>query len=228
MYPTCSLYPTDIANSLRYDLNKCASILENAGVADYNEDGWREYMSGVPVSFRLRFIVCNDSSAKVGVANKFAADMEKIGVRVDVLPLVWDDYIKALEEGEFDMYYGEIRLRNDFDLTELFDPDSGMDKKTEIWHGINYSRSKDTSYADYINAYLASSDRTVAVNYATLCNYIAQESLLIPLGFENQQLISHRGICQGLNPNYGNPLYDFQNWTIDLSYTNTKKAKGGN
>ena len=228
MYPTCSLYPADIANSLRYDLDKCASILENAGVADYNEDGWREYMSGVPVAFRLRFIVCNDSSAKVGVANKFAADMEKIGVRVDVQPLVWDDYIKALEEGEFDMYYGEIRLRNDFDLTELFDPDSGLDKKTEIWHGINYSRSKDTSYADYINAYLASSDRTVAGNYATLCNYIAQESLLIPLGFENQQLISHRGICQGLNPNYGNPLYDFQNWTIDLSYTNTKKAKGGN
>ena len=126
------------------------------------------------------------------------------------------------------MYYGEIRLRNDFDLTELFDPDSGMDKKTEIWHGINYSRSKDTSYADYINAYLASSDRTVAGNYSALCNYVAQESLLIPLGFENQQLISHRGICQGLNPNYGNPLYDFQNWTIDLSYTNTRKAKGGN
>jgi ABC-type transport system substrate-binding protein len=165
-----------------------------------------EYMSGSALDFEVVFIVCSDSSAKTGVARKFQSDMESIGVRVDVQELTWDDYLLALEEGNFDMYYGEVKLRNNFDVTELLDVDSEL----------NFSRSRDTAYVQYINNYLASSDSQRGAIFKQLCDYIANTGALISIGFESQQIIVHRGVVKGLDANIGNPMYNFENWEILL------------
>jgi hypothetical protein len=41
-------------------------------------------------------------------------------------------------------------------------------------------------------------------------------SSLVVIGFEKQQIITRRGVCRGIDPNYGNPLYGFANWEIIL------------
>lgn len=101
-------------------------MLENSGIKDYDGDGKLEYMSGSAQKIELKFIVCSDSSAKTGVVRKFASDMETLGLTVNVQELTWENYIQALEDGDFDMYYGEVKLRNNFDVTELLDPDSDL------------------------------------------------------------------------------------------------------
>lgn len=208
MYPTCAEYPTELANSLDYNLELCKAVLENMGIQDYDDDGLLEYMSGSAQEIELSLIVCSDSSVKAGVARRFQEDMASIGLTVNVRELTWDEYQTALEEGEFDMYYAEIRLRNDFDLTELFDPDDDL----------NYSRSKSTSYETLINNYLSAPDTTRAAMYLQLCQYLTTEDGgLVSIGFENQQLILRRRTVKGADPNYGNPLYDFENWEITLT-----------
>ena len=132
--------------------------------------------------------------------------MESIGLKVTVRELTWDEYLTALEEGDFDMYYGEVKLRNNFDLTELLDPDSDL----------NYSRSMDTGYVAMINNYLSCAAAQRSAVYKQLCDYINANGALISIGFEDQQLIVHRGVIRGLAPNAGNPLYDFQHWEIML------------
>lgn len=217
MYPTCADYPQQMADGLKYDLETCRTILENAGVKDYDDDGLLEYMSGSPQEISLTFVVCSDSSAKGGVVNRFAEDMQSIGLTVDVQELTWSNYMTALENGEFDMYYGEIKLRNNFDLTELLQVRNDDEKKGNTATNRNYTNSKDTSYETYINAYLAAGDAGRAMAYQTLCDYITKSTgSLITIGFEKQQIISHRGVIKGINANIGNPLYDFANWTIDL------------
>ena len=67
-----------------------------------------------------------------------------------------------------------------------------------------------------VNQYLASGDLQRAAAYELLCDYIAGTGSLISIGFETHQTVSHRGVIKGLNPNFGNPLYDFQNWEIML------------
>lgn len=213
MYPTCSLYPTSYANSLNYNLQTVKAIFDNAGLKDYDEDGKLEYLNaGNKVS--LKFIVCSDSSAKAGVAEKFAEDMEKLGLTIDVQEVTWDEYKTALLEGDFDMYYGEVKLRNNFDVTELLQ--RRPEDADEYSKNLNFSRSKDDSYVDYINRYLAASSFEKASSYKALCEYIVSTGGLITIGFEKQQVITHRGVCRGLNPNAGNPFYDFVNWTINL------------
>ncbi len=206
MHPACEDYPAEYAATLGYNLELCRVVLENAGIRDYDDDGMLEYMSGSAQDIDVNFIVCSDSSAKTGVVRRFASDMASIGLKVTVRELTWDEYLTALEEGDFDMYYGEVKLRNNFDLTELLDPDSSL----------NYSRSIDTGYVAMINNYLSCSASQRSAVYQQLCEYINTNGALIAIGFEDQQLIVHRGVIRGLNPNLGSPFFDFQNWEIML------------
>jgi ABC-type transport system substrate-binding protein len=179
-------------------------------------------MSGVG-DLTFTMILCSDSSAKAGMAQKFAQDMRTIGIQVKIYELAWEEYLKALEEGEleisenrtvdYDMYYAEVKLRNDFDMTELLQVRDEDNEKTNI----NFTNSHDSSYETYINNYLAATDAARATAYYAFCYYLSQNATIIPLGFEKQQIITHRGVIKGVDANAGNPLYDFRNWEIDLS-----------
>ena len=114
---------------------------------------------------------------------------------------------------KYDMYYAEVKLRNDFDMTEILQV---RDKDNEGTN-INFTRSQDRSYETYINNYLSAADAGRATAYYAFCYYLSNNATIIPLGFEKQQIITHRGVVKGVDANAGNPLYDFANWEIDLS-----------
>ena len=223
MYPTCKDYPAQLATVLEFNLDTCKRILEGAGVQDYDDDGMLEFMSGSPQEINLNLVVCADSAAKSGVANKFKEDMASIGLQVTVHELTWENYKKALEGGvvqvgnkelTLDMYYAEVQLRANFDLTELLQTrDEDKNGRTNI----NFSRSNDASIEGTINRYLQANDASRTSAYYQLAEYITRSvGSIITIGFERQQIITHRGVCKGIDANAGNPLYNFANWTIDL------------
>ena len=217
MYPTCSFYPSRMAENLSYNLETCVRILESAGVKDYDEDGLMEYMAGTPQDISLTFVVCSDSSAKGGIVRRFQEDMESIGITVNVQELTWENYLKALDEGKFDMYYGEVRLRNNFDLTELLQVRDEDEDKGNTATNMNFTNSRDSAFEGYINEYLKAGDAGRFNAYQTLCNYICNETgSLITIGFEKHQLITHRGVVKGINANMGNPVYNIADWEIFL------------
>lgn len=224
MYPTCDIYPSALATQLKYDLELCKVVLGNAGIRDLDDDGRMEYLTP-SVEPEIVFIVCSDSSAKAGIARRFASDMESIGLKVTLEEVTWKRYIEILqgseqvdnegkpkEEYDFDMYYGEVKLRNNFDLTELLQVRDEDNMRTNV----NYTRSKDEGYINLIEKYLAASDQNRFEAYYELSQYISTQALIIPIGFEKQQIVCHRAVIRGLNPNIGNPLYGFDNWTIEL------------
>lgn len=221
MYPSCAAYPAAYAKTLDYNLELCRNILENAGLKDYDGDGKMEFLSGGEDA-KLVLIVCSDSSAKTGVCHQFADDMAGIGLTIDVRELTWDEYMEYLinEKGdkEYDMFYGEVKLRNNFDLTELLDPESEL----------NYSRSTDKGFLNYMNTYLASPESQRSSNYQALCEYVLGNGMLISIGFEHQEIIVHRGVIRGLDANIGNPLYNFPNWEIMLTEEDFEKGAGEN
>lgn len=233
MYPTCAEYPDALNTSLAYNLERCKTILFNNGFSDPDEDGVLEYLGA---EVEINFILCSDSSAKAGIANRFAADMATIGLNINIQELTWTDYYNALtdyenltkeqkqdedfEEIEWDMYYGETKVRNTFDITEL------LAERTEknTYSSINFSHSKDNGFETYMYNYLGSSDSSRAANYAALAEYIlTNRACLVIIGFEKQQLITHRAAIRGVNPNMGNPLYDFANWQIQFNETGTEE-----
>ena len=227
MVPTVKEYPQALADMLSYDLDVCRTVLENAGIMDYDGDGKLEYMSGSAQDINVKFIVTSDSAAKSGVVRRFAQDMAELGITIKVEELTWDDYMDALEKGDFDMYYGEVKLRNNFDLTELLQVHDASKEKNEgyIRPDINYTGSTDTMAEQYVKNYLKANDMTRANAYLQLCEYLTNTTgSLITIGFERQQIITHRGVIRGIDANAGNPLYNFQNWIIQLDDEAEPKA----
>lgn len=222
MIPTAAIYPTTLAESHGFDMERCLKVLSNYGITDFDEDGRLELATGSAQEMEMLLIVPADSSVKAGVANRLAANLKQIGFTVTVRDMTWEAYLDALDKGYieekngdktvFDMYYGEVKLRNDFDLTELLQVRTEDNEKTNI----NFTRSNDRSYETYINNYLASSDANRKMNYETLCQYLLDTGLLLPVGFEKQEIFTHRGVIKGVNPNAGNPMFGFADWEIDL------------
>ena len=236
MYPTCAEYPSDLNSALSYNLERCKIILENNGIRDYDEDGFMEIMNGNDEDLVLNFILCSDSSAKAGVVNRFKADMLSIGIKVNVQELTWTDYYNALTDYEnltkeqlededfkpieFDMYYAEVKLRNNFDITQLLQ-ERGDNNRGSC---INYSHSYGNGYETYIYNYLASGDSSRKNNYRAFAEYVLTNAAhLVVIGFEKQQIITHRQAIRGIDANMGNPLYNFAHWTIIFKQEDAKQ-----
>ena len=223
MVPTVDIYPTALANSHGYDMERCLRILNNYGITDFDEDGKLELATGSAQEMEMTMIVPADSSVKAGMARRFAEDVAAIGFTIHVRELSWAEYTQALEDGyitekneektPFDIFYGEVKLRNDFDLTELLQVRTEDNEDTNI----NFTRSTDRTFENYINGYLSANDATRAQRYEELCQYLLDTGSLISIGFEKQEIFTHRGVVKGVDPNAGNPMYNFTNWEIDLS-----------
>jgi peptide/nickel transport system substrate-binding protein len=206
--PNSPLYDADYAANFNYDLDRCKLILNNAGAQDYDGDGKLEYMvTGIPMEISLDLIVCSEASGKADIAKKFAADLATIGVTVNVRELSWDDYIAALQSGDFDIYYGEVKLTADFSLTRLLDVDGDL----------NYCGIDDETYGDYIAQYLAAGDDMRQTCCDILLKYINDTAPIIPICFERQEVITHRNVASGLAPSQYDIFYNIGSWKINFN-----------
>lgn len=205
--PASDWYDASYAKQFKYDLKQVQLVLNNMGLKDYDGDGFLEMKAGGTIKeIDVDFILCGASSIKVNAANKFASDMASLGLKVTVRALTWDEYCEALTKGEFDMFYAEVRLTPDFDLTMLTTEGARM----------NYGGVKDEQLDEIIGRYLASEESARRAACADMCALILNRGYVVPLCFERHQMITHRGVIEGIKPNENNPLYNFANWKISF------------
>lgn len=70
----------------------------------------------------LTLIVNNENQAKVKCADIIADRLKSIGVKLTTLKLTYEEYIEALENSEFDLYVGEVKLSPNMNLSCFFTP----------------------------------------------------------------------------------------------------------
>ena len=211
--PACSFYSESYAKQFKYNLKQVQEILSNMGLKDYDEDGMLEMKVGQEVKeIDLDFIVCSASSIKTNVAHRFAEDMATLGLKVTVRELAWSEYTTALEQGSFDMYYAEVRLNPDFDLSMLFKPDGKL----------NYGKVNDEMLMELIGSYLAAKADGRKDACANMCAQIINKGYIIPLCFEKHQMITHRGVIEGIKACENNPLLNVQNWKVTFGEVEKK------
>ena len=210
IHPASPLFEAAMTVTTGYDLNMTASALTNAKVLDYDGDGEREYLayegSTEATDLDLTLLVCSDNKQKTSVCNKLASDLRQIGVPVTIKALPWEEYLEALEKGEFDMYYGEVRLTADFDLTPLL-----------VYGGsVNYGNVTNPIYAEAINAYLAADDEHRAEACSAMLQVVSENLPILPVCFEKHEVCAHRGVVGGLTPTQDNIFYKLSDWIINI------------
>lgn len=205
--PWNSLYNNTLAKMYEFDLTEAQRIFTGEGVSDYDQDGMCEYqLPGGIAEIELDFVVCADNADKVKAAKRIVDDLASIGITAKLRQLSWTEYLNAIVYGEYDMFYGEIRLTADFSLIDMLST-----------NGVkNFYKYSDPNMYDTILKYLSSIGETERQqNCDTMCKYVADTAVIIPILFEEQQVLTHRDVVSGLTPTQYNIFYDFKNWTID-------------
>ena len=104
------------------------------------------------------------------------------------------------------MYYAEVRLTPDFDLSML----------TYKGASMNYGGIDDSKVDELVERYLSADDEHRKSYCADMCAQIANMAYIVPLCFEKHQMITHRGVIEGIKASEYNPLYNFVNWKISF------------
>lgn len=115
--------------------------------------------SGVDLAGKaLRLVVNSDNAFKSEAAELIIASLAKAGIIVDAVELPLEGFIEAVENEEFDLYIGEIRLTPDMNITELFSGGACGAGVIEEMQTASYERylqllAGDCELMDFINTY---------------------------------------------------------------------------
>ena len=190
-------------------LVEMALLLDRAYFADYDDDSFLEIWDGHDgyEKFTADFIVNIENSYRTQAAHKIADTLRRIGFNTVVRELPWENYLKALDGGNFDLYYGEIMLGADFDLSTLLLPGSQL----------NYGRTGSTEYVPFIDDFMsARTDEDVRYAAKRLCDQITEFAPFVPVVYKQHAIYFPMGAISGAAPSQSTVFYNFKNWKIDL------------
>ena len=187
-----------------------SALLARAGLEDYDDDSYLEYPDGDGgfISFSLDFIVNIENQYKVRAAYMIAETLMRTGILVNVRELSWDNFIGALQSGSFDMYYGEVVLSADFDLSALLLPGSSL----------NFGKTGSSEYAQLIADFLgASSAADEQAAAKELCDTILRSAPFVPVLYKKYAVYTPMGAISGAAPSQSGVFHTIKDWTIDLT-----------
>ena len=188
--PLSALYPDHLDKA--YDAEKTLAAIASAG---YGTGEKRE----------LVLLVNEEDSFRVDNAGYIAEKLSVLDWKITVRVLPWTEYLIALEQGEFDLYYGQVRLCADWDVTDLVGTEGTM----------NYGRFTDPEMDLRLAAFMQADDRTAAAH--ALYAYFAQTVPIAPICFRNYTVVTHREVVENLVTAPDHTFSAFEEWTIHLS-----------
>lgn len=146
----------------------------------------------VPAGLSATMIVCKDSERRVQSATRVAQELTARGLNTTVNALSREAYLSALQNGNFDLYYAEVKLPPNLDLSAFFREDGFAFGGLASAEGL-------TDLCD-----LALSNRGNAYD---LQEAILQEGLLCPVAFKTTALYIQRNTLSGIDPNLGSWIF---------------------
>lgn len=152
----------------------------------------------------LTLLVNAESTFKTAVAEDLAASFTAAGLPVETRILPWEEYAAALAAGDFDLYYGEVRLTADWDLSPLLSTGGAL----------NYGGWADETTDQLLAAYGAAEDRAAAME--ALCAHLQQCAPILPVCFKSTSVLTQAGVLEGLTPTAAEPLYNLTGCAIHL------------
>ena len=206
MNPTCSVYNDAYSEIVSYSVKKGEAAFDEAQVQDYDDDGKREIMiTGIPCEIDINFIVCSDSPMKVEAARSIANNLMNMGITVNLRELSWDDYLAALNNGDFDVYYAETKLGADFSLRSLLFSGSSL----------NYGKFSDNILEQHVNEYMACGVEDRQKKADLMFQYITDTAPIVTICFDKQEVITHSGVVSGMKPTVYNVFNGIEEWKVN-------------
>lgn len=185
--PVTGLYPTDLEQ--RYSLDAFTAALAECGYT---------------AERTLTLLVNSENSFKVAISQHLAKTYTAAGVPVEVRALPWEEYTAAISAGDFDLYYGEVKLTADWDLSDLLGSTGTL----------NYSGRQDPLTDQLLSDFAAADDRAGAMK--SLCSHLKLQSPILPVCFKSTSVLMQTSVLENLTSTMAEPFYGLTDCTVHL------------
>lgn len=108
---------SDLSLENRRDTAAAAALLDELGYLDRDGEGYR-MSNGRRITLNL--VVNEENAARVTIAQRMKEYLSSAGIDVKVETLDYESYRLRILRGEYDLYVGEVKLEDNFDLTPFF------------------------------------------------------------------------------------------------------------
>lgn len=146
-------------------------------------------------------LVNSENSFKVSIARYLAEALSAFDLEITVRELPWEEFTAELAAGRFDLYYGEVKLSADWDLTSLLGSGGAL----------NYGRFSDPTLDRLLSEYAGGADASA------LYDHFKTASPLIPVCFKCTSVLSQADVVEQLTPTADNPFYRLSECSIRLA-----------
>lgn len=193
-----------------YEPGKAKGELNSAEWLDLDGDGVLDkYFDDEMISLSFNLVVNGDNPTLASVADYISSSLLGEGIKINVVKLSYDEYVAAVQNGEFDMYLGRTDIADNCDVAFMLQ--TGGER--------NYFKySSQEMEGALFNAKSAEGTHNVKNAYKVLDNVFKDECPLVPLYFETDGVfssvrikgdmnISRTGVFTGMNNafiNYAN------------------------
>jgi peptide/nickel transport system substrate-binding protein len=152
----------------------------------------------------LKLLVNSENASRIHAAERIAQQLNWTGLSVTVEKLAFEDFILALQQGNFDLYLGEVVLTADFDLSALLLSGGSL----------NYGGWSDSALPPLLSQFRASHGLLRSIHANALYSFLTQEVPIAPICFKNGCVLTRWGRLSGLEPVRNNVFYHLEGWNI--------------
>lgn len=207
---TVSAFLSGHAKAAQFPVSPASADYPGTLEKTYSYDAFQQAMttagraSGTDIP--LRMIVNEESSFKVAAARHIASQLSAFDLKVDVHVLPWEEYTAALAARNFDLYYGEVKLTADWELSALLSTGGAL----------NYGGYSDPTLDGLLAACRTSGDRSSAL--LAICRRLQAQAPILPVCFKTVSVLVQRGTVENLTPTAANPFYKLAECTVHLQH----------
>lgn len=164
---------------------------------DADVSGAANLLKAETETIHISLLVNENNAFKTAAAEQIANAWNALdGVQVTVDKEPYNTFLSMLQNGSFDVYYGETQMTPDFDLRPLLFQDGDL----------NYGAYNNQETESVIEA------ARRGENVAALYQWFAEEMPFIPIAFEKGQILIRQGLIMQYSPSPYNAFAGLEEW----------------
>ena len=152
----------------------------------------------------LTLLVNEENSFKRSIAARLAEDLSVGGISVTLRALPWNEYLAALQSGNFDLYYGEVTLTADWNISPLLVSGGAL----------NYGAFSDPELEAQLRVFLADECERTARNFYSA---FAKKTPFAPIAFKSVSILFPSGLIDNMHPTALSPFAGLQELSFRFS-----------
>ena len=154
----------------------------------------------------VTLLVNQENSFKAAAAQEIADSLSHAGLSVTVEAVPWETYLQRLQDGSFDLYYGECRLTADWDVQALIGTEGSL----------NYGGFSDEKTDGLLAACRTAGESRRSAALTSLWEDLLAKAPIAPLCFKSDSVVTTTGLVEGLTATETDPFFSLEQWVVHL------------